>query len=68
MAKFKVWASTKYVGSWKTRKKAAADIADRVCPDGWIADHYFNSQNSFYYKDGQTWARTTIRRWVDKEI
>lgn len=55
------------------RKNEAGNISDEVlaiakikeiCPDGWIADPYFKSQNSFFFKDGEKWARTTIRQWT----
>lgn len=32
--------------------------------DGWIADGYFGSQNSFFRKDGKQYARCIIRRYV----
>lgn len=48
------------------RKGVAIAEVDRVCPPGWTADHYFGSQSSFFTKDGNPWARTTIRRWVEK--
>lgn len=32
--------------------------------EGWIAESYFASQNSFFEKDGKTYARCTVRRWV----
>lgn len=41
-----------------------SSIADSVCPAGWVHDNYFNSQNSFFHKDGHRFARCTIRRWV----
>lgn len=31
----------------------------------WIPDLGFSSQGSFFDKDGKSYARTTIRRWVD---
>jgi hypothetical protein len=31
---------------------------------GWIPDKYFNSQDSFFYKDNKKYARCTIRRWI----
>lgn len=31
----------------------------------WYPDTSFGSQNSFFNRDGQCWARTTIRRWVE---
>lgn len=30
----------------------------------WASDNCFSSRNSFFYKDGKPWARTTIRRWI----
>ena len=38
-------------------------IAQSQLSDGWIADAYFGSQNSFFKKDGKQYARVTIRRW-----
>lgn len=38
--------------------------AKRTCPKGWAPENYFRSQNSFFNKDGERWARCTIRRWV----
>lgn len=48
-------------------KEAAIAAAKRWCPQGWTPDLCFGSQNSFFQRDGKLWARTTIRRWVDKE-
>ena len=39
-------------------------VAQNQLTDGWIADSYFGSQGSFFQKDGEQWARVTIRRWV----
>ena len=39
-------------------------IAQSLLKDGWVADKYFSSQNSFFKKDGVQYARCTIRRWV----
>ncbi len=39
-------------------------IAQSHLSDGWIADAYFGSQNSFFKKDGKKYARVTIRRWL----
>ena len=30
----------------------------------WESDNYYNSQNSFFSKDGKNYARTVIRRWI----
>lgn len=43
---------------------AARELAQSQLSDGWIADSYFGSQSSFFQKDGEQWARVTIRRWV----
>ena len=44
----------------------AKKIAIESCPEGWEPDLHFGSQGSFFTKDGKQYARTTIRRWVDK--
>ena len=48
------------------RKEEAKRIANEICPKGWVPDNNFSSQNSFFFKDGQRFARTTIRKWCDK--
>lgn len=55
----------KVADDWKNRQRIAAEIAARECPDGWTAEEYFGSQDSFFSKDGKNYARCTIRRWVD---
>jgi hypothetical protein len=51
--------------SWgKDRKVLLGKIAKEKCPEGWEADMYFESQDSIFEKDGKTFVRTTIRRWV----
>jgi len=32
--------------------------------EGWIADSYFGSKDSFFNKDGVEYARVIIRRWI----
>ena len=32
--------------------------------EGWISDGRFASQNSFFKKNDEYWARETIRRWI----
>ena len=50
------------------RREEAFAIARDTCPEGWVPDNYFGSQNSFRNaKNGQLIARATIRRWVEKE-
>jgi len=39
-------------------------IAESLLTDGWVADRYFSSQNSFFKKDGKQYARCIIRRWI----
>lgn len=50
----------------KEKELAQAILKDK-CPEGWIPEGYFNSQNSFFNKDGEIWARTHIHKWVDIE-
>jgi hypothetical protein len=46
------------------KKKEVAEYSNKICPQGWCSDQYFDSQNSFFQRDGKEWARCTIRRWV----
>jgi uncharacterized protein YggL (DUF469 family) len=39
-------------------------IAQSLLSDGWMADNYFSSQNSFFKKGETQYARCTIRRWT----
>jgi hypothetical protein len=41
------------------------DLAEKACPEGWEFDQYFQSQDSFFGKNGKRYARTTIRRWIE---
>ncbi len=50
--------------NYEQREKIAKECVKDLCPDGWVADTYFSSQNSFFSKDGKEYARTIIRRWV----
>ena len=45
-------------------QEVAREESRRLCIKGWVPDHYFNSQSSFFHKDGKEFARVTIRRWV----
>lgn len=45
-------------------EKQLQELAQSQLKDGWIAESYFGSQHSFFQKDGEQWARVTIRRWV----
>lgn len=50
---------------YKGRSELAIKEAKKHTPDGWIADEYYGSQRSFFYKfEHEQWARTTIYRWV----
>lgn len=40
------------------------ELAQDGLMDGWIADSYFGSKDSFFTKDNKQYARVTIRRWV----
>lgn len=40
------------------------EIAQSLLTDGWIAEGYFASQDTFFEKDGKQYARCIIRRWV----
>lgn len=53
-------------GSEFRDKEVAASLVHEKCPDGWIPDTSFSSQNSFFtkMKSNGRYARTTIRRWV----
>lgn len=45
--------------------KEIKQMAKQHTPKGWIADTEFSSKDSFYInKEGETYARTVIRRWV----
>ena len=46
-----------------SRKVIAEEVVRHVCPEGGTPDIYFGSQSSFFTRDGNIWARTTIRRW-----
>lgn len=43
------------------------EIAQPQLTDGWIVSDLFQSQGSFFQKNGKQYARCTIRRWVDKQ-
>lgn len=47
-------------------KELAREKVHKYCPEGWEPDLSFSSQNSFFAKDGGTWVRTIIRRWVPR--
>lgn len=47
-------------------EEIAKELTIKYCPEGWEPDLYFNSQGSFFKKDGINYARSTIRTWVDE--
>lgn len=50
-------------------KPIAIAAAKTECPEGWTPDAYYGSQSSFYVgSDGVQYARTLIRRWVEKAV
>jgi|JI6StandDraft_1071083.scaffolds.fasta_scaffold27640_4 hypothetical protein len=42
----------------------ATDVLISSGMEDWKSDSYFGSKDSFFSKDGNHYARTTIRRWV----
>jgi hypothetical protein len=49
-------------------RELASKIARGKCPYGWVPDIYFQNQDSFFTgEDRKHYARTMIRRWVEKE-
>ncbi len=50
---------------WKDRKEVAYKTACKVCPEGWIPDDYFGSRDSFFDRDGKSFARVHIRQWTE---
>lgn len=47
-----------------SKEKELAELAQSQLTDGWVAEEYFRSQNTFFEKDGVQYARCTIRRYV----
>jgi hypothetical protein len=45
-------------------KQSAIKIAQEICPEGFTPDLSFDTNTSFYDKNGKYYARTTARRWV----
>lgn len=50
---------------YKDRKQEAEKAMRAACPEGWVPEYYFCSQDSFFTRAGKPWARAIIRRWVD---
>ena len=49
---------------YKHRKESATKAAAAYIPEGWVLSDSFSSQGSFFTRDGQEFARATIRRWI----
>jgi hypothetical protein len=49
---------------WNADKDKIARYAQTLLSDGWIADGYFNSKDSFFKWGDTEYARCTVRRWV----
>lgn len=45
---------------------AIIKLANATCPEGWVPDAYFGSKDSLVDRGDKTYARTMIRRWVDR--
>ena len=58
---FKVCDGSAYTGL----KDLAIAEGLKVCPKGWRLSTYFGSQSSFFSKDGDTWARTSIYKYKE---
>lgn len=50
---------------YHNKKEKATATANLLCPDGWVAATYFNSQDSFFDRGGKPWARTNIFRFIE---
>jgi hypothetical protein len=53
--------------TWSNRKEVAQNKVHQMCPDGWVPETRFSSQDSFFAKEGINYARTIIMHWVDKQ-
>ena len=51
-------------GGYYYSKDKAIKEGLKACPEGWEMSTYFGSQESIFTKDGDTWARTKIYRWI----
>ncbi len=51
---------------YKMKKDVVEELAKAAAPEGWTPSLYFGSQDSFFKRDGEDYATTTISRWVDK--
>lgn len=51
--------------NFHNRESIAKEEIKKVCPIGWEFNNYFSSQGSFFKKGDESWARCTIRQWVE---
>jgi hypothetical protein len=49
---------------YRDNQEQLKELALMSCPKGWAPDLRFNSQNSFFLKNGKYFARDTCRRWT----
>jgi len=52
----------------KDQEEKLIKLAESKCPKGWYINTYFHSQNSFEKRNGVTYARTHIYRWVEDDL
>jgi hypothetical protein len=48
---------------YRDRKKIAVETILSVVPPGWECDMYFDSQDSFFTFNKESWCKVTIRRY-----
>lgn len=52
------------ISSYRDKAKII-ELAKEKCPEGWVPDLSFSSQNSFFYnKEEKQCARAMMRRWI----
>lgn len=52
---------------YESRGKVAIATANALLknnPEGWVPQNYYGAKDSFFTKDGKSYARTLILRWV----
>lgn len=50
--------------NFSNRKEAAKVECNLIVVDGWVLNDNFSSQNSFFQKGGNDWARARLIRWI----
>lgn len=61
---YKTFAFPMPAATYTNQKEVAIETVRKLCPEGWVADEYFDRQNSFYRDGTVEMARTMIRRYV----